>query len=197
MSKVLETAFEEVKKSNFYFVDENNFEVQDAFIFWTNFAGKANQYGDTARTFNLAVPAEAVEPLQTLGYRVREEVVGDLLDEETGKTVPAKVYFINVKVNLDSEYPPTVKMFSEYKGKKTQTTICDNETLAILDSIDIKSCDLAVHCYMSKKFSGKCTGYLKTLYVIKEPNAVFGGKYDDWDEPNVSEATPTDEDTNY
>lgn len=197
MSKILETAFEEVKKSKFYFVDERNFEVQDAFIFWTNFSGKPNQYGSVARSFNLAVPKEAVPDLVTLGYRVREEVVGELTNEKTGESVPAKTYFINIKVNMDSEYPPTVKMFSEYKGKKTQTTITDNETLAILDTVDIKTCDLAVHSYMSKKIDGKCTGYLKTLYVIKEPNAVFGGKYDDWDEPNVHEVTDTFEDTNY
>ena len=202
MSKILETAFEEVKKSKFYFVDKTNFEVQDAFIFWTNFSGKANQFGSVARTFNLAVPAEAASQLLALGYRVREEVVGELVDNATGKTVPAKVYFVNIKINMDSEYPPTVKLFSEYKGKKTQTVIADNDTLAILDKADIKSCDLAVHCYMSKRYEGKCTGYLKTLYVIEEPNVVFGGKYDDWDEQNVSDANEVElnqlaEDPNY
>lgn len=194
MSKVLETAFEEVKKSKFYFVDKNNFEVQDAYIFWTNFSGKPNQFGSVARTFNLAVPEEAVQGLIALGYRVREEVIGEVINQD-GMPVPAKVYFINVKVNMDSEFPPMVKMFSEYRGKKTQNTITDNDGLAILDSIDIKSCDLTVHSYTSKKFEGKCTGYLKTLYVIKEPNVVFGGKYDDWDEPNVTEAEV--EDNNY
>lgn len=188
MSKVLETAYEEVKKSQFYFVDKSNFEVRDAFIFWTNFSGKPNQFGNAARTFNLAVPAEAAAELLSIGYRVREEVVGEVLDENTGKSIPAKVFFINIKVNLDSEYPPMIKMFSEYKGRKSQTTLDDNEKLGILDTIDIKSCDLAVHSYMSKKFEGKCTGYLKTLYVIKEPNIIFGGKYDDWDEQNVNDA---------
>lgn len=194
MSKVLETAFEEVKKSKIYFVDNNNIEVQDAYIFWTNFSGKPNQFGNVARTFNLAVPADAAATLLDLGYRVREEVIGDLVDAD-GNTVPAKVYFINIKVNMDSEYPPMVKLFSEYKGKRTQNLITDNEGLALLDSIDIKSCDLAIHSYTSKKFAGKCTGYLKTLYVIKEPNVVFGGKYDDWDEPNVHEAETCDIDT--
>lgn len=64
MSRVLEQAFEEVKKSQFRFIDQSNFEVQDAYIFWTNFAGKENQFGSHARTFNMAVPEEAAVELQ-------------------------------------------------------------------------------------------------------------------------------------
>lgn len=190
MSKVLEAAFENVKKSAFRFIDATNFEVQDAFIFWTNFSGKPNQFGNTAKTFNLAIPAEAASELLKLGYRVREEIIGELHNDD-GTVVPAKVYFINVKVNMLSEYPPVVKVYSEYKGKRSQNVL-DDETIGELDAADIKTCDLQVHCYPSKKYPGKCTGYLRTLYVIKEPDVVFGGKYDDWDETNVNDADQAD-----
>lgn len=200
MGKVLETAYAEVQKSQFKFIDRNNFDVENAFIFWTNFAGKKNQFGSSARTFNLAIPADAAAELIKLGYRVREEVAGTFIDEATNEEVEAKVYFINVKVNFDSEWPPLVKIFVDYRGQKS-SRLLDAETVGELDSMDIKTADVTIHSHMSKKFEGKCTGYLKKLYAIQEPTVVFGGKYDDWEENGVKDAellgTPEDPDNPY
>lgn len=87
---------------------------------------------------------------------------------------------------MESAYPPVVKLFSEYKGKKTQRVL-DEESIGELDRVDIRTADCKIHSYSSKKFPGKVTGYLQTLFVVQEPNVIFGGKYDDWDDPNAFE----------
>lgn len=181
MSKVIDNAFVEVPKTLWTFLDKDNIEVQNAHIFWTNFAGKENQFGNRTRNFNVAVPEAAVAEMERLGYRVRKEVAGA---PEDGNYV----YFVNVKVNMESTYPPEVVLFSEWKGKRTRRPL-DINSIGELDRIDIKLCDLRIHCYNSPKFPGKCTGYLNTMYVVQEPNVMFDGKYDDWDDP---ELTPED-----
>ena len=63
MSNQLMLAAQEVQKCQFIFKDNRTIEVQNAYIFWTNFSGKPNAYGNSARTFNLAVPEEAAKEL--------------------------------------------------------------------------------------------------------------------------------------
>ena len=46
---------------------------------------KPNSFGNTARTFNLAVPENVAAELYALGFRVREETIGEVLDDKTRK----------------------------------------------------------------------------------------------------------------
>ena len=190
MSRTLETAFEEVKKTQFIInKDARKVEVRDAFIFWTNFAGEANQYGNKARTFNLAVPNEAVDILENeMHFHVRHEpvYVQENADGSQGETL--YVHFINIKVNMESAYPPSIRLFTEFKGKKKRSELTI-ETIGMLDRIALQSCDCKFNAYTSKNYPNKCTGYLTELYAIQEPESFYGGKYDDWMEDDSVEET--------
>lgn len=170
MSKTVDRALEAVQNSKFIFNENNGMiEVLDAFIFWTNFRGEANKFGNTARTFNLAVNEEVANTLKENGWRVREATNAE---EET-------LYFVNIKVNMNSAYPPIITLYSEFRGQRNRRTL-DIENVGELDRVDIQTCDCIINPYSSQRFEGKITGYLKKLNVIQEPDVEFGGKYDDW-----------------
>ena len=172
MSRVVEEALEAVEKSEFNFISEKELEVRNAHIFWTNFQGKENRFKNATKNFNMAISPELAAELSERGWRVR-----DVTNEVDGEEV--KLYFVNVKVNMDSAYPPIITLFSEYRGKRSRTTI-DLESVANLDAIEILQADCVVNSYESPSYPGKVTGYLKKLNVIQEPGVDFGGKYDDW-----------------
>ncbi len=174
MSRVVENAIKGVGNSQFNILNEKgSFEVRNAVIFWTNFAGEPNKWGSTARTFNLAVNAEMGKILQDAGWRVRDRKFNEgEPDEET-------LYYISIKLNYDSKFPPIVTLFSDFRGKRSKRVL-DGETVGELDRIDIQSADCIVNAYESQAFPGKITGYLQKLNIIQEPEMEFGGKYDDW-----------------
>ena len=174
MSRVVEQALEAVVKSEFNFINERQLEVRNAFIFWTNFAGRENKFGNKAKTFNLAISLEIAEILNTQGWRVRD-ILNKIDDDDEGETL----YFVNIKVNMESSYPPIVTLFSEFRGERSRRAL-DNETISELDRLDILSSDCIVNSYESRQYPGKVTGYLSKLNIIQEPNQEFGGKYDDW-----------------
>lgn len=182
MSRILELAFDEVKNTKCSFRDDGRtLVINDAFIFWSNFEGKENKWKNSARTFNVAIDEETAAYLQQTGWKVRMEILDEDVDMKDDQAVAnaRKVFFVNIKVNMESAYPPVVKLFSESRGKKSQT-ILDINTIGILDRTDIKTADCVINAYSSKNFPGKVSGYLKQLYVIQEPNIDFNGKYDDW-----------------
>lgn len=182
MGKTVERAVEAVLQSEFDFRSESNtFEVRNAVIFWTNFRGEENKFGSTARTFNLAVNKEVGEALTARGWRVRD------IPRENGDTL----YFVNIKVNMDSAYPPLLTLYTEYRGKRSRRVL-DKDSVGDLDRIDIQSADCTINEYMSKMHPGKVTGYLKKINIIQEKDVEFGGKYDDWmqDESDEEEIDP-------
>lgn len=174
MSRVIEAGLEKVKNTKFLINERGGFEVREAYIFWTNFRGEANKFGNSTRNFNLAVTPEMGRVLLERGWRVRErellDVNGDLVDV---------LYFVNIKVNMNSKNPPMISLYSEFKGIRNKRAL-DIETIGELDRIDINTCDLMVNAYESTQFPGKITGYLYKLNAIQEPDIEFGGKYDDW-----------------
>lgn len=180
MSRVVERALKAVPESVFTFKDANTLEVMNAFIFWTNFRGEANKFGNTARTFNLAINEELAEVLKRDGWRVREASFDDEI-----------LYFVNIKVNMNSAYPPLISLFTEFRGRRSKRAL-DIDSISELDRIDIQAADCIINAYVSDRFPGKVTGYLKKLNVIQEPEIDFGGKYDDWleEEDNDEENNP-------
>lgn len=174
MSRVVERALEAVEKSEFNFLNEKELEVRNAHLFWTNFEGRENRFKNATRNFNMAISPELAEELNKRGWRVRDvDLKGP--DEE----VLGKLYFVNVKVNMDSAYPPIITLYSQYRGKRSRTTL-NIDSVSNLDSIEIQTSDCVVNSYESPSYPGKVTGYLKKLNVIQEPTVDFGGKYDDW-----------------
>jgi|LGOV01.1.fsa_nt_gb hypothetical protein len=174
MSRPVERALEAVERSEFNFLNEKELEIRNAHIFWTNFEGRENRFKNATRNFNVAINEELAAELNKRGWRVRDV---DLKGE--GDEVLAKLYFVNCKVNMDSAYPPMVVLYSEYRGKRSRTSL-DIESVSILDTVEIQMADLVINSYESPSYPGKVTGYLKKLNVIQEPSVDFGGKYDDW-----------------
>lgn len=173
MSKVVEQALKKVQETEFIFNDYG-FQAKDAFIFWTNFRGEANKFGNMTRNFNLAITPEMGKVLLKNGWRVREYQLKDADD-----SVIDTLYFVNIKLNMNTKYPPAVVLYSEFKGKRSPTPL-DINTIGELDRIDLQRWDVEINAYESEMFPGKITGYLKKLYAIQEPNTEFGGIYDDW-----------------
>lgn len=169
MSKVVERALMGVTNSVFNFIEDGRaIEVMNVHIFWTNFRGEANRFGNTARTFNIALSPEMALLLREQGWRIREATH----EEEI-------LYFVNIKINMNSQYPPIINLYSEFRGKRSCRAL-DGESVGELDRIDIKTADCIINVYESAQFPGKISGYLKKLNVIQEPDVEFGGKYDDW-----------------
>lgn len=174
MSRVIENGLEKVQDTKFIFNDRGGFEVRDAYIFWTNFRGEANMFGNTARNFNLAITPEVGKILLERGWRVRERAVDN--DNPTPETT---LYFINVKVNMNSINPPIISLYSEFRGKRTKRAL-EIESIGELDRIDIQEVGCVINAYESPAFPGKITGYLQKLNAIQVPDIEFGGRYDDW-----------------
>jgi len=182
MSSVIQLGLEKVEETKFIFNDRGGFEVRNAYIFWTNFRGEANKFGNAARNFNLAVPKNVALILLDNGWRVRERSITPEVGKKLlpGESVSEEIlYFINIKVNMNSTTPPIVSLYSEFRGKRTKRAL-DIESIGELDRVDILECDFEVNAYESPAFPGKITGYLKKLNAIMVPDIEFGGKYDDW-----------------
>lgn len=154
-------------------------------MFWTNFSGKPNQWGNDARTFNLAITDDVVNWFKEAGLAVRIHEVGGKVNEETGEQEDL-IKYINVKVQMTGPFPPVVKLFTEYRGEKSITDL-NEDTISVLDHCKIISADCILRISESKKNPGHYVCYLKKLYVIHEKRVEFDGKYDDWEDEN----TPT------
>lgn len=190
-SRILENAFDDVMKSEFIISEDGkSLEIRNAYIFWTNFAGKADQFGSAIKNFNVALSPEAAIILEKTGYRVRKKPVDNRIDE-AGNPVECFVYFINVKINFASQWPPTVKLFIDSTDLSRRTQKClDDSTISELDHVDAERWDVVINGYESRKALGKVTGYLEKLYVIERAQTNFGGVYDDFETP------PDDDDAN-
>lgn len=179
MSKTIERAIQDVAHSKFDYDDrKKKIIVENAVILWPNFSGEPDRFGNSARTFNIALNEEYAEKLSGLGFRVR--VVEDRDEDDNVKNT---LCILNVKVNMATDYPPTVCLFTEFAGKKKKQVL-NEATIGLCDKIDIASADCIINTYKSPRFPDKTSGYLDRLYIKQETQLYFGGKYDDWGDIN-------------
>lgn len=140
--------------------------LEDVQLRFRNFAGRPGMYNDEGdRNFAVLLPTHIADELARDGWNVkllkaREE------GEEDQPYLSVRVFFGN--------YPPTIKMITD-RG----TTLLDEESVEVLDWVDIKQVDLIIRPH-NWSFGGK-TGvkaYLKDLYItiIENPLEV---KYSD------------------
>lgn len=155
-------------------------EINDARILWPNFAGRGdrfNKQGD--RNFTLLIPdQEIAEALQNdknehgKGWNVK---IKDARDEGEAPFMHMKV---NVKFNGRG---PNIYLVS---GKK-QIPL-NEDTVSMLDEIDIVSCDMDIRPYDGEMPSGQAfrSAYLSALRVHQRVdrfamNNEFGGDDED------------------
>lgn len=188
MSNLTIWANEQLSNSTFI-NDDRRFEVRNAVIIFKNFRGETNKFGNSSRVFGLVISEEEAGYLKSRGFNVK------VMGGENTDDIP--MYFITVKVKMDSAYPPIVTVFSDFKGQKSRRTLND-ENIGELDRIRFTSADCIINCVKSKVDPSKTSGYLQKLNVIQEIVPEFGGKYDDWMDNESSGApsyqTPNDDD---
>lgn len=176
MSKIIEQSLEALKNSEFIFLTPSTLEVRNAVMIWTNFEGKANRFGNTTKNFNLVINEELKAALES--NPEKEFNIHHIGGEGTEDP---EMYFINVKINMNSAYPPVVTLYTDYRGVKSHTAL-DDVSIQCLDHIVIDSADCKLNLYESKMHPGHVSAYLKDLKVIQCKETAYGGKYDAWDE---------------
>ena len=127
--------------------------LENARIFWRNFAGKEGKFNPAGRrNFCVVIPDEILEDLRN--------------DEWNIKTIPPRdedgepLNYIQVAVAYGA-YPPKVWLIS---GKSK--TLLDEESVASLDYAEIENVDLIIRPY-TWELSGRSgvKAYLKKMYV--------------------------------
>lgn len=188
MTNLQKFLLENLGKCEFKFNDYGKsavLEVNNLLMFWTNFAGEKNRFGNDARNFNVVISEELKNAIESTGKVVKIHQMGTGVNEETGEEEPI-VYSLNVKVKMDGPYPPNVRLFTDYRGNKSFKDLTE-ETIACLDHAHIISADCIIKFSESKAKENHYVCYLQKLYVIQEKRVEFDGKYDDWLEPDVAE----------
>ena len=156
------------------FIARDNVQIDDARIIWRNFAGlasKFNREGD--RNFAVVIPDQV--------YRIdadgREITIAEALQNDTNKygagwNVKIKdpredgqdpLMVLTVKVKFTGRGP---SIYLESGNKKIKL---DEESVEMLDKIDIASVDLVIRPY-DDMFNGKPfrSAYLESIWVVQQ-----------------------------
>lgn len=198
MSKLVENALERVQKTTWYF-DRGVLEIRDAVLIFTNFAGQANRFGNTSKTFNVVLPNDLKEFLEEcqLHDKALHVNIHKYPNAAAETDEEPCVYYINVKVNMDSEFPPQVTLYVNQQTtddtgatifKKSHVSLQD-ATIGCLDRVDMDRADCKLNLKESKANPGNAVFYLRQLNVIQTKIPDFGGVYDDWENEEI-EANP-------
>ncbi len=198
MSKLVENALERVQKTTWYF-DRGILEIRDAVLLFTNFAGQANRFGNTSKTFNVVLPNDLKEFLEECQLHDKSLHVNIHKYPNSAAETDEEpcVYYINVKVNMESDFPPMVTLYTNKQTtnpdgttaiKKGRVSLVD-ATIGCLDRTDIDRADCKLNLKESKANPGNAVFYLRQLNVIQTIVPDFGGAYEDWDDP-IEEVIP-------
>lgn len=190
MNKLIESSLQRITASEFILDKEQapkSLEVRQAVLLFTNFAGAANKFGNTSKNFNVVITEELKDIFEAEakrgGLNVNVHTYGKGEDEPV-------LYYINVKVNMNISYPPRLTLYTDYKGQKSKTSLTD-DTMGCLDRIDIDRADCKINIKESNARPGWAVFYLEQLNVIQIKTPMFGGAYEDWDDPLEEENPDT------
>lgn len=144
--------------------------LEDVHLRYLNFSGKEGPFNPAGTlTFCVDLPEEIVPDLETDGWNVRYTNPRDEGDEPV-PYLPVEARFNN--------YPPKVYMLTE-----TSRTPLDEDTIEILDVMDIKTADLIINASnWSVNGASGIKAYLKTLVITIEED-YLERKYSIYSEP--------------
>lgn len=141
------------------------------FIFQTNFSGdpKRDRFGSDARQANLVIPSqEQAMQLLDMGFNVRETKPRPGEEEEFVPT-----YFINVKANYDTEWPPKIYIIAGDSDRQ----LLDEESVGCIDTAYILNVDAVLNPYENQR-TGTKSLYVRTMYVTQDVEEdPFAAKY--------------------
>lgn len=144
-------------------------EIEGVKLIYRNFSGTASKYnaeGERNFCFVIEDPKLADE-LKKDGWNVRTK---DMEDDTS-------FMYLKVKVNLDSSYPPKIKMIIGDRAVNV-----DKDNIHLLDGADIQFADIVVAPY-EWEMNGNTgiAAYLRELYVTCNTTKL-GEKYSKYDE---------------
>lgn len=151
---------------NVCFAPRGILQIDDAKIIFKNFEGrgdKFNREGD--RNFSILIQdPDTADALQREGWNVK---IKEARDEDEGPfmRLPVKVKF--------SEYGPRVYL----KSSKPEPIELDEESIAMLDQIDIESVDMDIRPF-DWEVNGRTgrTAYLQSMHVVQRIDR-FAARY--------------------
>lgn len=190
MSKLVENALDRVQKTEWGF-DRGVLEIRNAVLIFTNFAGQANRFGNTSKNFNVVLPADLVDFLNECQLRDKSLHVNihKYPQAAAGTDEDPCLFYINVKVNMDSEFPPLVTLYTskQLSNGNVEKGRCslDDITIGCLDRVDMDRADCKLNLKESKANPGNAVFYLRQLNVIQTIIPDFGGAYEDWDDESI------------
>lgn len=186
---------ERVKNSEFKVLINGDISIQNATIMrfgnWSNFEGKPTKFTPAGgkRTFNLVLTEVVADALRADGWNVKTLESREEGDEPT--------YITQIIVNLNSDPPPVIKIYTNFHGKKRANELNEN-TIKILDTVSIENIDMVIHPYVHNFPNSQYTtnGYIKGLFVTQayDESFDFGGKYDEYEE--YHDSVPMGDDPN-
>lgn len=148
----------------------SNVMIEDARIFFRNFAGREGQYNQPGdRNFGLALPPDAAEKMRQDGWNVKQ-----LRAREEGDTpqdwVPVSVSYKN--------RPPRVVMIAEKYNRETDTiepvrTTIPEAQVEMLDYADTSNIDVMINPYVYN-FNNRSgvKAYLASIYITIRMDAL-------------------------
>lgn len=142
--------------------------IENAEIFWKNFAGREQQFNAAGkRNFHVFIDDEEMaQRMADDGWNVKIKQPYDETEEPR--------YHIKVNVDFNSSQPPIIKMI---KGRTVVDL--DEETVGRLDTAELVQVDLEIspYDYGSKRGGSPAySGYVKEMYVTIAESR-FAAKY--------------------
>jgi hypothetical protein len=141
---------------------DNTVILEDVQLIFRNFAGREGMYNrEGDRNFAVILPKDVAEQMAKDGWNVKI-----LPAREEGEEEKA---YVSVAINFHGRFPPIIRMIG---AKSKRSTNLDEETVEVLDQVDILQVDLIIRPYDWNVNGG--TGrkaYLHSIYVtiIEDP----------------------------
>lgn len=162
---------------NLTFAPNNLLQMDDAKICFRNFRGEGSMYNaEGARSFSVIIPTQ--EMAQALQEDKNEFGVGWNVKIRPGREAGDEPFMhLPVKVKYTDRSQPRVYLIS---GKNK--TELNEDTIGMLDDIDISSVDLDIRPYDGEgRFGPHRTAYLSAIYVIQAVDR-FASRFEEgWD----------------
>lgn len=165
--------------SEYIFMSTGDLKVKHAAILWSNFAGQPTAYNAAGgkRTFILVLTPEVGRDLQERGWNIKFREPDEKHDEA--------LVFTEIVVNLDSAYPPTIYICSEFRGKKTKREATEDDVNK-LDSRKFSDISVMIHPYEHGRpnpSGATVKGYLRDMYVVLANDDEFEDDYSEYEVP--------------
>ena len=156
------------------FGPRNILQIDDARIIFRNFSGRPDKYNrEGDRNFALVIPSQEIADA-LLDDKNEFGVAWKVKIREPREEGDAPFMYLPVNVKFNDRGPKVVLISGDRK------TTLDEESVSILDDIDIACVDMDIRPYDGESTYGPFrSAYLQAMYVTQEVDRL-GRKYEDY-----------------